>query len=86
MLIRYGFHGYGNPENDNGIVIFAGDRLVIKELVCEIPHKYLTISNIESGFSRFKNIDELRSYFSRIGTQRAKELAEKIASINGNNK
>jgi len=27
ILIRYGFHGFGNPEDDNGIVIFSADRI-----------------------------------------------------------
>jgi hypothetical protein len=37
LLIRYGFHGFGNPDDENGIVIFSPDRVVPKELVVTIP-------------------------------------------------
>ena len=37
LLIRYGFDGFGNPEDDNGLVVFAEDRLKVNELVADIP-------------------------------------------------
>ena len=30
MLMRHGYHGFGNPEDDNGIVVFAEDRLIVR--------------------------------------------------------
>ncbi len=33
MLIRYGFHGYGDPRDENGVVIFSGDCLELVEVV-----------------------------------------------------
>ena len=39
LLIRYGFHGYGNPDDDNGIVIFADDRLELKETITRFPRQ-----------------------------------------------
>ena len=37
LLVRYGYHGYGNDRDDNGIVVFAGDRVVPEELVTAGP-------------------------------------------------
>lgn len=33
LLKRYGFHGYGHPQDDNGIVIFAPDRIKLVRVV-----------------------------------------------------
>lgn len=33
FLKRYGFHGYGHPQDDNGIVIFAPDRIKLSQVV-----------------------------------------------------
>jgi len=33
FLKRYGFHGYGHPQDDNGIVIFAPDRIKLVRVV-----------------------------------------------------
>lgn len=32
-LKRYGFHGYGHPQDDNGIVMFAPDRIKLTKVV-----------------------------------------------------
>ncbi len=74
MLIRYGFHGYGNPLDDNGIVVFAGDRLVLRKVVGEFESASWWQS-IFSDVSRFRDVRDLRDYFRRNGTQRAKALA-----------
>lgn len=37
LLVRCGAHGFGNPGDDNGIVVFAEDRLIAKELVAIVP-------------------------------------------------
>jgi hypothetical protein len=33
LLLRHGFHGFGNPADDNGIVVFAEDRLRVVGLL-----------------------------------------------------
>jgi hypothetical protein len=33
FLKRYGFHGYGHPQDDNGIIIFAPDRIQLSKVV-----------------------------------------------------
>ena len=78
MLVRYGFHGFGNPEDDNGIVVFAEDRLLLKELVVAIPSaRYSTLW--EEDFRSFRDISELKELFQRQGSDRAKELARRIS-------
>lgn len=36
-LMRYGFHGFGNPSDDNGIVVFQTDRIKVLDIPVEIP-------------------------------------------------
>lgn len=33
FLKRYGFHGFGHPQDDNGIVIFAPDRIRLTKVI-----------------------------------------------------
>jgi hypothetical protein len=79
MLIRYGFHGYGNPQDDNGIVVFAGDRLMPVEVVAEVPSdasgRYGTVDPAE-----YADLDQVRSIFRRSGSERAKRLADFVAA------
>jgi hypothetical protein len=78
LLIRYGFDGYGNPDDDNGIVVFAEDRVVFEEIVAEIPSAdYSTLHGAD--FQQFPNVAELKEFFRCYGSSRAKELAERIA-------
>ena len=80
MLIRYGFHGYGNPADDNGIVVFAEDRLILKELVVDFTRDdYLRL--FDKDFRPFENTEKLRVYFAKQGLTRAKELAAQIAAM-----
>jgi len=81
ILKRYGFHGYGNPDDYNGIVIFADDRLLLKEVVAHIPGINL-VSDISADSHNFTNIDAIRDYFGKHGTYQAKKLAEKVAAAN----
>jgi len=79
VLIRYGFHGYGNPADDNGLVVFSGDRLVLKEVVVQIPAAQYTILD-DADFRRFQNLNDLRDAFQRNGSRRAKKLARQVAA------
>lgn len=45
LIIRYGFHGFGNPVDHNGIVIFDDSRLYLKAIVTHVP------SNVYSSWS-----------------------------------
>ncbi len=80
MLIRYGFHGYGNPEDDNGIVVFAEDRLVLKELVAEISSPDYG-AFYAADFQQLRSIEEAKKLFRRHGSHHAKELAERVATV-----
>jgi len=37
LMKQYGFHGYGNPADDNGLLIFSPERIVLQEIVAMIP-------------------------------------------------
>jgi len=76
MLVRYGFDGYGSPEDDVGIVVFAGDRLRVREAIGEISESV----QFQREYERCRNIGEMRAYFQRHGTARGTELAADIAT------
>lgn len=38
-LKHQGFHGYGHPADDNGIVIFQPERIRLEEIVVIVPHE-----------------------------------------------
>jgi hypothetical protein len=81
MLIRYGFHGYGNPDDDNGIVVFAEDRLVLQEVVAQFtPEDYWTLEKQE--FRQLQDIEKVKEFFRRHGSERAKDLAKQVAAAN----
>ena len=41
LLVRYGIQGWGDPENLGGIVVFATDRLKVREVVLSLPNRPL---------------------------------------------
>lgn len=78
VLIRYGFHGYGSPASDNGIVVFAGDRLMPAEVIAEVSSdasgRWGTVDPAE-----FASLDQVKDAFRRGGSERAKRLADFVA-------
>lgn len=74
MLIRHGFHGYGDPSDENGVVVFADDRLVLAEVIADLPH---------TRTRKFKSLDEVRRHFDLHGSSRARKLAHDVARVNG---
>jgi hypothetical protein len=38
-LLHYGFNGFGNPEDDNGIVIMQAERVVPHRVVLDVPEE-----------------------------------------------
>jgi hypothetical protein len=74
LLVRYGFHGFGNPEDEMGIVVFVGDRLVLSELVADVPRPECRLWE-HSG-----DLAELKRYFRAKGSEQAKRLAEQVDS------
>jgi hypothetical protein len=79
LLVRYGFDGYGNPSDENGIVVFAEDRLHLKEVIAQVPPDVYTEA-VDSGFDRFRDVGEIKDLFRREGSQRAKALSERVAA------
>ena len=78
MLVRYGFHGYGNPADDNGIVIFAEDRLQLVELIAELPRNSLTSQQQEDCPDCFETLDEVSRLYVAKGSAVAKDLGAGI--------
>jgi hypothetical protein len=37
ILVRYGIHGWGEAKDLNGIVVFATDRISVREVVVSVP-------------------------------------------------
>lgn len=62
MLVRYGFHGYGNPSDDNGIVIFAEDRIASAKPIAAIPSDAYERS-WKTGFESYPNIEDIEKKF-----------------------
>ena len=81
LLMRYGYHGFGNPADDNGIVVFADDRVTLLEVVGEIPESYHQAHEARD-FSNLGNVDAVREMFQRNGSEEAKSLAERVAIKN----
>jgi len=78
MLIRHGFHAYGNPTDDNGIVAFAEDRLMLEEVVAHFPETdYWPLH--ETDFPSLRSIEEARKSLRHHGSSRAKQLADRVA-------
>ena len=40
ILIRHGYHAYGDPQDENGVVVFAEDRIVLEAFVGVNPDAY----------------------------------------------
>lgn len=82
MLIRYGFHGFGNPEDDMGIVVFAEDRLSLTEVVASfVPPSVNPWDRMETVSRRFRDVEEVRADFKRNGSAQARELAERVRAV-----
>lgn len=64
LLVRYGFGGYGNPENDMGIVVFAEDRLAVTNVVAHVPST-LYDDLAMTDFHRFLRVEELQKFCQR---------------------
>ncbi len=78
VLIRHGFHGYGHPADDNGIVVFAADRLTPTEVVAEVSRADYDAA-FELNFAAFTNLDCLKRLFDTSGCDRARQLALDVA-------
>ena len=79
LLMRYGFDGYGNPEDLNGIVIFAEDRLELKEVVADFPSDSRAKA-VAADVQQFPDIDAVKESFQREGSPLAKALAVRVAA------
>jgi hypothetical protein len=81
MLIRYGYDGYGDPEDENGIVVFSGDRILIEELVAEVPCRcHSEMFATDRRQLEAMSIDDFRTMFFPKTSFKGKKLADRIAA------
>lgn len=63
FLKQSGFHGYGDPTSDNGILIFAADRVKLQRVIAELDHlthsKLINPNRIEN--LSMEELDKLHS-------------------------
>ena len=90
LRIQYQFDGFGNPEDEFGVVIFEGNHLKVKEIIFEwirgrdssVPYDFCDDwLNPKSDIrKKFPDVDHLIKYFQKRGSKEAKELAKQVAT------
>lgn len=80
-LVRYGFHGYGNPKDDNGIVVIAEDRLKPVEIIGNLSED-CGVRYWEAMCPDFKftSVQQIREQFQLQGSSSVKALVERFAA------
>ena len=63
ILIRYGYDGYGDPQNDIGIVILSPDRLIVEEVAATMSEGDWS-KHAGDGFGRFGSLEALQRWSS----------------------
>lgn len=63
LMKQFGFHGFGKPSDDNGIVIFFPDRMILEELIAFIPHNDHNKLAYNEDFDSI-TLQELRTKYS----------------------
>ena len=61
ILVRYGIQGWGEPSDIGGIVIFATDRLKVREVALSLPTQDLlrSFNDIETAAVRYPSLEVL---------------------------
>jgi len=61
ILVRYGIQGWGEPSDIGGIVIFATDRIKVREVVLSLPTEKLLreFNDITTVAERFPSLEAL---------------------------
>ena len=73
LLVRYGFDGFGNPDDENGIIVFADDKLCLEQLVAEIP-----LGDFFDDNRAPADVKQLEAWFQRHGSAKTQALARYI--------
>lgn len=62
MLVRHGVHGFGEPTDLNGIVVFAADRILAAEIVMTVPQRiHQSAPHTETPFEAFRSLPEMQA-------------------------
>jgi hypothetical protein len=61
ILVRYGIQGWGEPSDIGGIVIFATDRLKVREVVLSLPTEDLlrSFNDTETAADRHPSLEAM---------------------------
>ncbi len=79
IISKYRLHGFGDPRGSAGVVVFQGPRVILREVVGEIP-AFKPYEKWDRLRESFQSADEVRSYFRKHGSAEAKQLVEQVAS------
>lgn len=84
LLVRYGIHGWGEPTDLGGIVIFATDRLKVSEITLSLPTRKLRDEAFDPStcYSRFDSLDAL---VAATRTARNPGASNTLAWLNASN-
>ncbi len=75
MLRRFKFDGYGDADDDVGIMVFSRERLVVKELVAVI--------DIDKDIPLSASLDDAKAYFRRHGDPHFLAIADDLRKASG---
>lgn len=64
LLARHGYHGYGDPGDENGVVVFAGDRVVLEEVVAQLPAELHGALCRTIEMPELESLDQVRARFA----------------------
>lgn len=84
ILVRYGIHGWGDVMDLNGIVIFATDRLKVREVVLSMPTPELRDEASDPGkyYRGYPSLDALVSVTRSARNRGAKNTLEWVKTAN----
>lgn len=82
-LMRYGLHGFGNPRDEIGLVMFAGDWLELQDVLVEVPQATWELADYhKQDFRQYPSLDAFLKAFPGRGTTRARRLARSLEPRN----
>jgi hypothetical protein len=84
MLVRYGIHGWGEPTDLGGIVVFATDRLRVTEVVLCVPTLALADEALDPStcYREYESLDAFAAMTRAAGNRGASNTRAWVAVAN----
>lgn len=84
LLVRYGIHGWGEPTDLGGIVVFATDRLRVAELVLCVPTLALAdeVRDPSRCYREYESVDAFAAMTRAAGNRGADNTRAWLAAAN----